>query len=322
MPFSPNTLSGPCPVCGMQANRSPNEQGDRVDCSQCGDFEKRYSLQNNGFGSPITDQRLRALASHLIRQMQSSPSRPVLGREFFDSLHHRALPTPIEAMDNLLVLVASKVAGQPGLTCRFNYEDGEVISSIGVCTGSDVGWVTRSLKELGLVGGSAAINSATLNLTARGWDRFSQLVSAKISSRYAFFARKFDNPELDIAFKDCLYPAVKATGYELRPATQKAGPVDAIIEDEIRRCRFLIADLSDDNLGAYWEAGFAEGLGKPVIYVCRDKDPKTGAPKKTHFDTDHRHTVRWSLDSLDETSTRLKAVIRNTLLGDAAQADQ
>ena len=40
--------------------------------------------------------------------------------------------------------------------------------------------------------------------------------------------------------------------------------VDAVIEHEIRACRFLIADLSDDNAGAYWEAGFAEGLGKPV----------------------------------------------------------
>jgi nucleoside 2-deoxyribosyltransferase len=91
--------------------------------------------------------------------------------------------------------------------------------------------------------------------------------------------------------------------------------VDAVIEDEIRRCRFLIADLSDDNAGAYWEAGFAEGLGKPVFYVCRS-DPRT-----THFDTNHRHTVTWDLASLDQTVTKLKAVIRNTLLGDAKQTD-
>jgi nucleoside 2-deoxyribosyltransferase len=101
--------------------------------------------------------------------------------------------------------------------------------------------------------------------------------------------------------------------------TQRAGLVDAVIEDEIRRCRFLIADLSDDNAGAYWEAGFAEGLGKPVIYICCEKIE--GAPKQTHFDANHRHTVRWDLASLDQTATRLKAVIRNTLLGDAKQTD-
>jgi nucleoside 2-deoxyribosyltransferase len=97
--------------------------------------------------------------------------------------------------------------------------------------------------------------------------------------------------------------------------------VDAVIEDEIRRCRFLIADLSDDNAGAYWEAGFAEGLGKPVIYVCR-ANMDDGTLKTTHFDADHRHTVRWDLTSLDQTATALKAVIRNTLLGDAKQTDE
>jgi nucleoside 2-deoxyribosyltransferase len=95
--------------------------------------------------------------------------------------------------------------------------------------------------------------------------------------------------------------------------------VDAIIEDEIRRCRFLIADLSDDNAGAYWEAGFAEGLGKDVIYICRAKDGEH--EKKTHFDANHRQTVRWDLSALDQTTTKLKAVIRNTLLQDAIQTD-
>jgi hypothetical protein len=61
-------------------------------------------------------------------------------------------------------------------------------------------------------------------------------------------------------------------------------------------------------------AGVHHGLGKPVIYICRD-----GVP--THFDTDHRQTVRWDLTKLDETAKRLKAVIRNTLLGDARHED-
>ncbi len=36
----------------------------------------------------------------------------------------------------------------------------------------------------------------------------------------------------------------------------------------------------------------AEGLGKPVVYICR-------ADVKTHFDTDQRHTLRWDLEQLD-----------------------
>ena len=106
--------------------------------------------------------------------------------------------------------------------------------------------------------------------------------------------------------------------------SQRAGLIDAIMEHEIRRCRFVVADLSDDNAGAYWEAGFAEGLGKPVFYICCEKEPSDPTiDKKTHFDTNHRQTVSWSPDpvSFETTSEKLKAVIRNTLLGDAKQDD-
>jgi nucleoside 2-deoxyribosyltransferase len=102
--------------------------------------------------------------------------------------------------------------------------------------------------------------------------------------------------------------------------TQRAGLIDAVIEDEIRRCRFVIADLSDKNDGAYWEAGLAEGLGKPVIYICRARDAQ-GVEITTHFDANHRQTIRWDLAYLDQTATQLKAVIRNTLLGEANQSD-
>ena len=139
--------------------------------------------------------------------------------------------------------------------------------------------------------------------------RFEELRRAHVTSQYAFFARRFNNPDLDRVFQECLFPAVKQTGYELRMAPQRAGLIDAVIEDEIRRCRFLVADLSDDNAGAYWEAGFAEGLGRPVIYICCAN--KDGVPKKTHFDADHRQTVRWDLASLDQTATNLKPNFRS-----------
>jgi nucleoside 2-deoxyribosyltransferase len=161
--------------------------------------------------------------------------------------------------------------------------------------------------------------SITGSVTWLGWARAEEITRAHVSSKYAFFARRFANDDLDKIYEECLKPAVKDTGYELRIVSQRAGLIDAIIEDEIRRCRFLIADLSDENAGAYWEAGFAEGLGKPVIYMCAAQPD--GSTRKTHFDTNHRHTIPWSLTKVDETANRLKAVIRNTLLGDATQED-
>lgn len=37
----------------------------------------------------------------------------------------------------------------------------------------------------------------------------------------------------------------------------------------IRESRFLILDITEPNFGAYYEAGYASGLGKEVIVCCK-----------------------------------------------------
>jgi nucleoside 2-deoxyribosyltransferase len=76
----------------------------------------------------------------------------------------------------------------------------------------------------------------------------------------------------------------------------------------------LIADLTEDNAGAYWEAGFAEGLGRPVIYTCENGH-------RTHFDTRQQQTIFWTEDKLDEAAQRLKNTIRATLPSEAELDD-
>jgi nucleoside 2-deoxyribosyltransferase len=193
-------------------------------------------------------------------------------------------------------------------------------ATVGVVSGgADLLWLINNLNRHDYLEVTLAMQSGNVRITGTGWDRIAKLRETEEASRYAFFARKFDNADLDTVFERCLLPAVRSTGFELRTVTQRAGLVDAIIEDEIRRCAFVLADLSDDNPGAYWEAGFAEGLGKPVIYFCKALEGTS--EKRTHFDANHRHTVRWDLRNLDEASAKLKAVIRNTLLGRAMQSD-
>jgi nucleoside 2-deoxyribosyltransferase len=53
-----------------------------------------------------------------------------------------------------------------------------------------------------------------------------------------------------------------------------------VIVAEIRKSAFLVADFTGQRLGVYFEAGFAMGLGIPVIWLCR-KDHL----ESTHFDT-------------------------------------
>ena len=89
-----------------------------------------------------------------------------------------------------------------------------------------------------------------------------------------------------------------------------AGIIDNIMRMRIKEARFVIADLTHDNNGAYWEAGYAEGLGKPVIYIC---EAEKFEREKSHFDTNHCTTIPWSGDDPDTFRQQLSATIRRSL---------
>lgn len=62
------------------------------------------------------------------------------------------------------------------------------------------------------------------------------------------------------------------------------GLVDRI-KDEIRRAAFVIADLTDERPSCYFEAGYAEAYGKPVIYTAsRESIMEPGEQTRIHFD--------------------------------------
>ena len=124
---------------------------------------------------------------------------------------------------------------------------------------------------------------------------------------------QFDDPDLDDFVRDVVKPAVKrGIGYDLVDMRDiaRAGIIDNIMRVRIRDATFVIVDLTHDNRGAYWEAGYAEGMGKPVVYICE----KTKFDEKgTHFDTNHCTTIPWSKDDPERFSRELVATVQRSL---------
>ena len=58
---------------------------------------------------------------------------------------------------------------------------------------------------------------------------------------------------------------------------------------EIRQSRFLIADVTQQKAGVYYEAGFAHGLGIPVIWCVREDELNN-----VHFDTRQYNHILWN----------------------------
>jgi hypothetical protein len=57
------------------------------------------------------------------------------------------------------------------------------------------------------------------------------------------------------------------------------------IKKEIQSAIFVVADLTDERPSCYFEVGYAEALGKPVIYMASKQSvQKPGTATKVHFD--------------------------------------
>ncbi len=62
----------------------------------------------------------------------------------------------------------------------------------------------------------------------------------------------------------------------------------------------MIADVTDGRPNVYWEAGFAMGLGIPVIFCCE-------AGTEVHFNTQQYYHIRFS------TTKELKEALINRI---------
>jgi hypothetical protein len=312
-----------CPVCGepdcsktsLATKSNPFPSGPHYDCRRCGGFilpDKYGQLQN-------LSHRQRALLSHTLARMQRDIG-PL--PEVSDSILPKIddpLPSPAQQADSLILWIGDH---QPSPGVHAEVLVSKISALIGVAITPhepDCGfnWLLQQDFVSRLVENKDWVLS---RLTMAGWQRYEALKRAEVESRTAFMAMKFGEDELNQVVNDWFKPAVKAADFELRILTdgQPAGLIDDQMRVALRTARFVIADLTHGSHGAYWEAGFAEGLGRPVIYTCRKDKWQSGEP---HFDTNHLNTIVWDPENLQDAATRLTAMIRATLPAEAKMMD-
>jgi len=316
-----------CPVCSSELVEMTTEPGGGdytyYNCPLCGKFKLVGSLvatiphllnENSDSSSKL---------SHSIRTMHNDNSYVDLNTRTADEIIKKPLPNPTEQADLLIRWLANHVAG-PGE--KVFVQPSLHRSIIGAKSAEGFELVLDHLFESGLVTGdrSSAIGvpgQAYATPSFSGWEYVEKLKQGSATYRKAFMAMKFGDSELDGMLDKVFKPAAKQAGFSLFKLDDApvAGLIDDRLRVEIQASDFVVADLTHDNLGAYWEAGYAEGLGKPVIYTCK-KDKFEN--HKTHFDTNHHLTIVWDNESPSLSGEQLKATIRATLPGIAKHHDE
>lgn len=314
-----------CPICNTPETwkeKLPKNLFYKINCKRCGKFKISHQVLSN---IHVYDEQIkRALLSHWIRINQGNVELELTLDKVKNILENNSLPKPKEQANNLIHWIGTKLT-KPDEEFFESLEN--LISVVGAYDSSGVDYVFQYLKDEGIFHSysfedSQDVHKRGVTLSFKGWDHYYELKHKNKDSRLAFMAMQFGEEPLTTIYKTVIKDAVEKTGFDIRKLDEekKAGLIDDKLRVEIRRSKFLIADLTHDNNGAYWEAGFAEGLEMPVIYICEEEKFKT---TKSHFDTNHHLTVTWKNDEegLKKFSNELKATIRATFPTEAKMED-
>jgi len=317
-----------CPFCKSidHANLEligANPDYSHFKCDRCGE----YKLSGSLYASKLDPERYiptdiqKATLSHAVRQATENRETPLFDTYWYKGTVDNQILMP-SLSEQAIKFV--KLVGDSFITTGGDYvPDVDTCAKIGtidlrnlnrlITEIEERNWVRPGKTLPGRFPPRKAQGQKSYRLTLDGWDIFEKEKRGEHEGKFGFLALKFNDTDLESFVAEVLKPSIlDEFGFPLHDMrdVSEAGLIDNIMRVRIRDCAFVIADLTHDNNGAYWEAGFAEGLGKPVVYICeKSKFEK----KKTHFDTNHSTTVTWDATSHDAFKNELIATLQRSL---------
>ena len=145
------------------------------------------------------------------------------------------------------------------------------------------------LDARGFITATITSSSTRVRILTEGWEYLEENARAVDLSNQAFVAMSFEKSLLPI-WNDAIKPAIEDAGYKALRVDQDPHieRIDAKIISDIKDSRFIVADVTQQKQGVYFEAGFGLGLGKPVIWTVRKNDLENA-----HFDTRQYNHIVW-----------------------------
>ncbi|MBI4668089.1 MAG: hypothetical protein HY747_02705 [Elusimicrobia bacterium] len=298
-------MTEPCSLCNKETKvyLQPNgADGLMFDCSTCG----RYKISRSARGCisvwpPELIPRLRIAA----RRASDNENPVTILTSNYEELARSVPELAVQEKIDLLLAQYVKYSRFPGDV--FKIENGESVYPLcGAANVQEWAYYHKALTDRGLL--TASIKGEHW-LTPAGWERIEKIKAGTVATKICFVAMSF-HPDLSSAYNEGIYPALKEQKFEPLRIDRKEhnNRIDDEIVAGIRQCRFMVADFTGQRGGVYFEAGFAEGLGRQVIRCCR-----SGENGGLHFDVNHYNFIFW--DSPQDLKEKLKNRIAATVVG-------
>jgi hypothetical protein len=288
-----------CPLCNLERATCETLENTslfaEVNCPRCG----RYRI-NAEAADVLPKTKLYLLSAVCRRWPDSAP--PAITTEAIPKLLAKAPALGLgERLDLLLKLIADRTE-QLG---RWSEFDPHLDYPLLVLKNRDeVEFLTDALGKRGYLD----VKTSAAKLTVKGWERLEEIKRTGRQSGLAFVAMWFDE-SVRALYDDGIEPAIRTAGYEpIRiDRHEHLNRIDDEIIGQMRRARFMVADFTGQRAGVYFEAGFMQGLGRNVIWMCKKEEL---TEHKIHFDVRQYRFIDWS-DAEDARNRLLHSILAN-----------
>lgn len=171
--------------------------------------------------------------------------------------------------------------------------------------------IMQMLSDFGYVHKNG--RSSNFRITAAGWKKVEELRMKSAETKQGFIAMSYR--EETVGIREAFRKAMLSAGYAACVIDEKEHNNQIVPEifHEIRKSKFVVVDITYPNFGAYYEAGYAQGLGKEVIVCCKNDvfENKSGQYQRPHFDISQKSMVIW--EDEEDLAKRLKRRIEATV---------
>ena len=313
-----------CPIWGsrFKAEGSYDPESETYDVEDSERAFTGYRITRvllDRFVKPLPDDRKAQLTTWLIDQFNRGNYQPEITLEVLAGLSRKRRLTVQKRADRLLVLLSAAAGSkQLGKYVKIPFNWYESFAWSESTDHNDVQYLVEYLGRMGWQEsdpfGPEIAPMADWRVSVEGHARVDELRrEGNVTESTQCFVAMWFHESTDDAFKRGIEPAIEDAGYDPFRIDRKEhiNKIDDEIIAEIRRSRFLVADFTQGEDGArggvYYEAGFAHGLGIPVIFTCHEDAVDT-----LHFDTNHYNHIVWSspADLRKKLKNRILAVIR------------
>lgn len=145
-----------------------------------------------------------------------------------------------------------------------------------------------------------------IQLTPKALDRVYELQKNNADNDRAFVAIQFDGTQ---DLRERIREGLQMAGYQaiIMDEEHYNGQIVPEMLHQINTCNFVVAELTSKNQNVYFEAGYATGQNKEVIYLCNGEKLDTSP----QFDVAQYNLLTYN--KIDEIPQKLKARIEATI---------